>query len=98
MKNKFVIIRTQSAGVHFGNLLKKEYTQAGTIVTLTNAQRVYYWSGAASLSQMANEGVKNPKECKFCQILPMIELSAIEIIPTTIEAETNLKNVPIWQN
>jgi hypothetical protein len=94
---KFVIIRTCSAGVHFGILETKEYTPAGTIVLLSDAQRVYYWSGAASLSQMANDGVKNPLHCKFSQVVKSIELIAIEIIETTEIAEKNLREVKIWK-
>ena len=56
---KCVLVRTYSAGVHFGYLEKKE----GKEVMLRKTRRVYYWSGAASLSQMAIDGVKNPDDC-----------------------------------
>ena len=38
-----VMVRTYSAGVHFGYLKKRE----GKEVTLINSRRVWYWSGAA---------------------------------------------------
>lgn len=94
---KFVIIRTYSAGVHFGTLESKEYTPAGIIVVLSNTQRVYSWRGAASLSQMANEGVKYPNDCKFSQGVSRNELIAIEILDVTETAMSNLLNVPIWK-
>ena len=61
MKNKHVIIRTRSAGV-FAGVLKKYEKQTAT---LTNARRLWYWSGAASLSQLSVDGVSKPNECKF---------------------------------
>ena len=56
-----VIIRTYSAGVFAGYLVRRE----GMEVELKNARRLWRWSGAATLSQLAMEGVKNPNDCKF---------------------------------
>ena len=60
----YVIVRTYSAGVFAGTLIKKE----GNEVEMHNARRLWYWDGAASLSQLAEEGVKKPENCKFPQI------------------------------
>lgn len=91
----FVLIRTYSAGVHFGYLVKRE----GKEVKLIKSRRVYYWKGASSLSQMAMEGVKNPSECKFAMEVEEIELTeAIEVIMVTEQAKENLQNVPVWKN
>ena len=92
-----VLIRTYSAGVHFGFLAKRESTLAGIEVKLIKARRVFYWSGAASLSQMANDGVSKPSDCKFSQPVDSIDLVAIEIIPLTEKASNNLNKVAIWQ-
>jgi hypothetical protein len=90
----YVIIRSQNAGVHAGNLISKE----GNEVKLTNARRIWYWSGAASLSQMAVDGVSKPKECKFpCEVPEITLLDVIEIIPCTEKAVTSIKGVPVWQ-
>lgn len=89
-----VIIRTQSAGVHFGFLKSRQ----GKEVELVNTRRVYYWDGAASLSQMALEGVSEPKNCKFSVVLESITLTeAIEIIPVSTKAQANLFAVPVWK-
>ncbi len=89
-----VLIRTRSAGVHFGYQLRR----SGLEVELVNARRVYYWDGAASLSQMALEGVKAPENCKFSVVVPSIILTeVIEIIPITSKAFVNLYNVPVWK-
>ena len=48
-EEKYVIVRTYSAGVFAGYLI----SQKGKEVTLTDARRIWFWSGAASLSQLA---------------------------------------------
>lgn len=58
---KKVIIRGDRSGVEFGTLV----AQNGREVTLKNARRIWYWSGAASLSQLAKDGTSNPSNCKF---------------------------------
>ena len=94
----YVMIRTYSAGVHFGYLKKRESTLAGIEVTLINAQRMRQWSGAMDLSQLATEGSKNIKECKPSVIIPEIDLIAIEIIPITAIAKENFKSMTIWKS
>lgn len=51
---KKVIIRGDRSGVEFGELVE----QNGNEVTLKNARRLWYWAGAASLSQLAMDGQK----------------------------------------
>lgn len=94
---ELVLIRTYSAGVHFGYMKKKESTLAGIEVKLVNARRVYYWNGAASLSQLAMEGTNKPNECKISMEVTEIDLIAIEIIPITDKACKILKEVKIWK-
>lgn len=53
MIGKFVLIRTYSAGVHFGTLIEKN----GKEVTLKDARRLWSWTGALSLSEIAMKGV-----------------------------------------
>ena len=90
----YVIARTYSAGVFAGELESRE----GKEVHLTNARRLWYWAGAASLSELAVVGTKRPKDCKFPVAVPSITLTeAIEIIPTTKAAEASIKAVPVWQ-
>ena len=87
---KHVIVRTHSAGVWFGIIKKLE----GSIVIITDARRLWYWSGAASLSQLAVEGTKRPNDCKFTVTitdkdgvyLPQV----IEVLPCTKEAVNNI--------
>lgn len=89
----FVITRTYSAGVFFGRLGSRK----GKEVVLRNARRLWYWKGAASLSQLAVEGVKCPAECKFPVPVPeILLLEAIEIIPVSRLAQKSIEEVPIW--
>lgn len=90
----YVIVRTQSAGVFAGYLQSKN----GKEVVLTNARRLWYWSGASSLSQLAMEGVKNPDDCKFpCEVDRVELLEAIEIINTTSVAKDSIAGVKVWK-
>ena len=89
-----MMVRTYSAGVFFGYLKRQE----GKEVELLKARRVWYWSGAASLSQLATEGTSNPSSCKFpCEVTSVILTEAIELIPITDKAAKILNNIPIWK-
>lgn len=90
----YVIVRTYSAGVHAGYLKSRN----GKEVVLTNSRRIWYWDGAASLSQLALEGVTKPENCKFAVVLPEIILTeAIEIIPCTEKAKLCIEGVKEWK-
>ena len=93
---KYVIVRTYSAGVFAGDL-EEEWIHKEQIITLKNARRIWYWEGAASLSQLAMEGTKKPNECKFPCEVNEVKLNPIEILNVTEEAKKNIKSVPIWQ-
>ena len=91
---KRVIVRAHGAGVFYGTLNEVE----GNTVELTNCRRLWYWDGAASLSQLAAEGVKAPQNCKFTVTVDSIViLNVIEIIPATDEAQTSIENVRVWK-
>ena len=91
---KYCIIRTYSAGVHAGYLKERN----GKEVTLINARRIWYWSGAFTLSAIAVDGVSKPDECKFSCIVPKITLTeAIEIIPCTEKARTIIEGVKVYE-
>lgn len=92
--NKFCIIRCNRAGVFFAKVRKLD----GDVAELTEARRLWYWYGAASLSQLAMEGVKRPGSCKFTVTVPaMTVLGVIEVIPCTDEAVESIKGVPVWK-
>jgi len=90
----YVIVRTYSAGVFAGKLEKR----TGQEVVLSFARRLWYWKGAASLSQLAVDGVSDPDNCKFrCEVEEIVLTQAIEIIPCTKTAQQSIKRVKIWK-
>jgi hypothetical protein len=94
MIGKKVIVRTYSAGVHYGTLASR----SGKDVVLTNSRRIWYWDGAASLSQLASEGVTRPANCKFTVAVAEILLTeAVEVIPTTELADNCIAGVAPWK-
>lgn len=95
---KYVLIRSYGSGVHIGYLKSEKFESGIKIVTLVNTRRVFYWAGAASLSQLALEGTTKPAECKISVELGENEVvNVIETIPLTEKAATNLNNVKIWK-
>lgn len=94
IKENYVIVRTFSAGVFAGILTSRQ----GKEVELEDSRRLWYWKGAASLSQVAMEGVANPTECKFAmKVTKEILTEAIEIINCTEKAFISIEGVPEWK-
>lgn len=93
MIGKKVIIRGDRSGVFFGTLNKKD----GREVELLNCRRLWYWDGAASISQLAKNGTSKPTRCKFTVTVEQIViLDAIEIIPCSNEAIKSIEDVIEW--
>jgi hypothetical protein len=93
-KERHVLVRTNSAGVFFGIFVSRK----GQEVVLKNARRVWYWTGAASLSQLSVDGTSSPDTCKFPVAVDRVELlKAIEIIDLTDKARKSLEGVKIWK-
>ena len=90
---KKVIVRTYSAGV-FAGLLK---SRKGKEVVLTAARRIWYWKGAASLSQLATDGTSCPADCRFPAAVSEVVLTeAIEILSVTSKAWASIMAVKPW--
>lgn len=88
------IVRSRGAGVFFAEIVKRN----GNEVELANARRLHYWDGAASLSQLAMEGVKKPNKCRFTMAVDScIVMEVVEIIPCSPSAVENINAVPIWK-
>lgn len=82
-----VIIRTYSAGVHFGTLV----SAVGKEVHLKNARRIWSWEGAFTLNAVATNGVKSAK-----LPVPVTDIyltEAIEIIPCSEKAAKQLREM-----
>lgn len=91
---KKVIVRGDRSGVFFGTLKEKN----GQEVILADCRRLWYWDGAASISQLAVGGTVKPANCKFTVVVDFISiLDAIEIIPCTRKAIESIAGVRVWK-
>lgn len=94
MKNKYVIVRADRAGVFFGKLKEKN----GQEVTLTEVRKLHYWDGAAAVEEIAMIGTKKPDRCRFTITVPsMIIDGAIQILPCTEESIELIQKVKEWK-
>ncbi len=90
---EYCMVRTYSAGVFAGYIEERNGKEA----KLRNARRIWYWDGAASLSELATRGTSNPDNCKFpCAVDTVILTEVIEIIPITDTAKRSIEAVPEW--
>ncbi len=87
------IVRTESAGVFFGQV-----SLDGTTAVIRNARRLWYWDGAASLSQLAVDGVAAPGNCKFPVTVSEITVfGVIEVLAVTDAAAASIDGVAVWR-
>jgi hypothetical protein len=90
----YKIVRTQSAGVFAGYLASRNGKEA----VIRNARRLWYWSGAASLSQLAIDGTSKPDDCKFPEPVSEIEVTeVIELLSVTDKAKKSIDGVKVWK-
>lgn len=91
----YVIVRSESAGVAAGTLTDR--SRDGSRAVLTGARRIWYWAGAASLSELATLGTSRPDDCKFPAPVDVVELlGVIEVLAVTPQARTSIERVPVW--
>ena len=87
------IVGANGAGVFFGEVVKQD----GTTVTMRNVRRLWYWDGAASLSELAQNGTANPTNCKFpCTVEEIQIFNVIEILSVTSNAAKSIDGVKVW--
>ena len=82
-----VIVRTYSAGVHFGYLKRRE----GKEVELTNSRRIWRWEGAWTLSEIATKGLDGRRSKVAAPVSAIVLTEAIEIIEATPEAVASIE-------
>ena len=95
MIGKKVLIRSYAAGVFFGTLESEQFTPAGKVVVLSNSRRIHYWEGAASLSQVSQEGIATGRVAMDEPIKEVVNV--IETTPLSDAAIINLENQPVWK-
>ena len=97
---QYVIVRTRDAGVFAGTLNAPATEITAPMpdsLILTGARRLWYWDGAASLSQLAVDGTSKPSRCKFPVPVPEVALNGvIEVLAVTAKARESIEAVPVW--
>ena len=93
---KYVVVRCKNESPHVGYLEKQD--DKNRVAVLTEARRIWYWDGAATLSQIATDGVSKPKNCKFpAPVIRITLYEVIGIIEATEKAKKNIAQVPEWK-
>ncbi len=93
MIGKYVIVRSNLAGVFFGILDSKK----GTEITLSKARKFYYFSGANTVEDLATQGALNVNNCKLTTEVDVVIDKFEQIIPCTEEAINQIKTIPVWK-
>lgn len=94
MIGKFVVVRTINAGVHFGTLVEI-ISENHQCIRLENARRLWQWSGALSLSEVAMKGIKIDASKIAERVDEIILTQAIEIIPVSKKSNLPGNHEPI---
>ena len=90
----YCIVRANLAGVFAGYVGERKGQEA----TVYNARCLWYWEGAASLSELAMHGVAKPQQCRFpCELPEVVLTEVIEVIPATEKARNSIRGVPEWK-
>jgi len=93
MNENYFIVRTDRAGVFFGQI--KEKTE--TSITMTNVRKIHYWDGAGAVEQISQDGVKQSSS-RLTVVVPKMEIDKwIQIIECTDKATENLKGCKEWK-
>jgi hypothetical protein len=94
MIGKYCIIRTEKAGVFAGEIISRN----GSETILKNCRKLWYWSGASAVEELALNGVKNKNDCKFTVTVDeIIVMDTIQIIPCTEKAKECILSVKDWK-
>src|SRR5574341_517145 len=97
-QSSYHIIRADRAGVFIGKIIEEK----GSTIVVTNARRLYYWSGALDVVTIATNGVSKPSNCKFSAQLGDNDkstiLNVIEYHPIAESALNTINSVSPWKS
>jgi hypothetical protein len=92
-KGDRVVVRTRDAGVFTGYFDEMN----GQFVALTQARRLWKWSGAATLSEWAQLGPTDIAECRMpCEVDYVLLPEMTEMLFLAPEAAQVIDSIPIW--
>jgi hypothetical protein len=91
----YVVLRTYSAGVHFGVLIERDGQEA----TLSEARRLHRWEGGRlSLHEIATEGPPESMGTRVSVQVDTVTLTqVIEVISASTKGEIKLRGFPAWK-
>ena len=97
-KLPYVIVRCSQAGVHAGYLVSDK----GGRIVLKDARRIWYWDGAASISEIAVYGCNPTKQanCRFAAKvakLVLFERDACELVFATDVGRKMIEGQAEWR-
>jgi hypothetical protein len=78
------VIRCRNAGVHVGTVKSRD---AHTLI-LEDANRIWRWSGANTLSEVAMQGVNRSEATRIATMVPEIELTSSDVCEVIPVADT----------
>lgn len=97
-KDKWYIIRANFAGVFLGKI---EFLNENGTIGIKGIRRLYQWSGALDVTEIAKEGVSDPENCKFSVQLSEDDISVvtnlIEYHPVSEKALSILNSIEPWK-
>lgn len=89
----YCLVRSSYAGVFAGHLAGYDSGSA----LLKDARRIWYWAGAATLSQLSQDGTADPGACKFPCEVPEVYLEGVfEVLPCSNKGKESIRSVPVW--
>lgn len=90
---KFVV-RCDRAGVFYGEIVMRK---EGDVV-MANVRKLWHWSGANSVEDLAMTGVTDPSGCQFTVWVPeMTVMNPVQILPCTDKAKASIEGVREWK-
>lgn len=94
----YVLARCTQAGVHAGYVVSTDEYHT----VLRNVRRVHYWTGAASLSEIAVYGLNPAKSgaSRIAAAVPTLRLRDSDICELTVCTEAGRRSVegmPVWR-
>ena len=90
-EKSYSIIRCDRSGVFFGQVESLK----GQTAKIKNARQIWYWEGAASVMQIAQDGVGN--RSKVTVSADIVVTDAIQVIPCSKKAESCLRGFKEWK-
>lgn len=91
-KTQKYIVRCDRAGVFYAEITERRGDEAD----LANARRVYYWNGAATCSELSQNGCK-PDSKITAPVPTMTVIGVIEVIPCSDKAQEVFAGIKEWK-